>query len=99
MRGIESAISSIGGSIMSILDKVKEMFGGHRDKLKDIPQQGREQAEQRGYTERAEEAAGGGVDRGADWARDKTGGRFDEQIDSGADQARQHTDRIDDENA
>ncbi|MEU0569717.1 antitoxin [Nonomuraea sp. NPDC005983] len=57
---------------MSILDKVKEMFGG-----------------------KAGEAAREGIDRAAQAAKSATGGKYDEQIDKGADMAREKLDDLD----
>ncbi len=37
----------------------------------------------------------GGIDKGADFASDKTGGKYDEHIDTGADQAKDFVEGLD----
>ncbi|WP_214322131.1 antitoxin [Nonomuraea sediminis] len=75
---------------MSIFDKVKEMFGGTAEKLKDIPEQG-------GMKDKAEGAAMGGIDQTSDAAKQATGGKYDEQIDQGTEKAKDIADKIDGE--
>jgi hypothetical protein len=49
---------------MGIVDKAKEMLGGHTDQAKD------------------------GVDKAANMAEEKTGGKYDDKIEMGADKAK-----------
>ncbi|MGV9773035.1 antitoxin [Streptosporangium sp. NPDC003464] len=44
---------------------------------------------------KAEELANQGIDKAAQMAKDKTGGKYDQYIDAAADQARQRADMID----
>ncbi|WP_327086474.1 antitoxin [Nonomuraea sp. NBC_01738] len=92
---------------MSIFDKVKEMLGGTNEKLRDIPEQGKnagdtaqDKAQEAGGTldglrEKAEDAAHGGIDSAAERAKRATGGKFDEHIDKGTDMAKGAADKID----
>ncbi|MFI6600455.1 antitoxin [Nonomuraea sp. NPDC050536] len=80
---------------MSIFDKVKEMFGGTAEKLKDIPEQGGMKDKADEMRGQAEDTATGGIDQVSDSAKEKTGGRFDEQIDQGSDTAKGAADKID----
>ncbi|MDF5754068.1 antitoxin [Spongiactinospora sp. TRM90649] len=80
------------------MEKLKEMFGGHSDKPKDIPRQAEQQADQHGMTGKAQDAAGGAVDKGSQWAKDKTGGKYDQHIDRAAEEAHKRTDRPGDQN-
>ncbi len=43
------------------------------------------------------ESVKGGIDKAADFASDKTGGKYDEHIDKGADTAKDYVDGLDDE--
>ncbi|MFI0423875.1 antitoxin [Spongiactinospora sp. 9N601] len=60
------------------MEKLKEMFGGQSGKTHDVPRQ-------------AEGPADDIVDKGSQWAKDKTGGRYDDQIDHAAEEARKRT--------
>ncbi|MFD1939077.1 MULTISPECIES: antitoxin [Nonomuraea] len=88
---------------MSIFDKVKEMLG---EKHKNVPEQGGpatdETTAQAGdvlsdFRNKAEEAAMSGIDEAARNVDEATGGRFTDQIDQGAEQARNIADKIDGE--
>ncbi|MFD9945030.1 antitoxin [Nonomuraea sp. NPDC059023] len=89
---------------MSIFDKVKEMFGGHDEKLKNIPEQAKDTAGQTqdsaggimdGLREKAEDAANQGIDKASTAASEATGGKFDEHIAKGTDMAKDAADKID----
>ncbi|GAA0400429.1 hypothetical protein Acor_78070 [Acrocarpospora corrugata] len=49
----------------------------------------------RGHSDKAEDAANKGVDKAAEVAKEKTGGKYDEHIDTAGTKAKEMTDRID----
>lgn len=88
---------------MSIFDKVKEMLG---EKHKNVPEQGGPVADdttaQAGevmseFKNKAEEAAKSGIDAAAQSVDESTGGKFTDQINQGAEKAKDIADRIDGE--
>lgn len=69
---------------MGFMDKAKNAFSANKDKGSDaIDQHG--------------EKVGEGLDSSADFANDKTGGKYSDQIDSGADKTRDGLDNLDGE--
>ncbi|NUR92719.1 MAG: antitoxin [Nonomuraea sp.] len=48
-----------------------------------------------GMREKAEDAANSGIDKATDFAKEKSGGKFDDQIDQGSQMAKDNADKID----
>lgn len=89
---------------MSIFDKVKEMFGATEEKVQGVPEQAKNAADDAGgkssdmlggMREKAEDAANSGIDKATDFAKEKSGGKFDDQIDQGSQMAKDNADKID----
>ncbi|MFE3449196.1 antitoxin [Nonomuraea sp. NPDC059194] len=91
---------------MSIFDKVKEMLGG--EKSKSVPEQGGPAAEEAAgsaqagdvlsdFKNKAEEAAMSGIDEAAKNVDEATGGKYTDQINKGAEKAKDVADKIDGE--
>jgi hypothetical protein len=71
-RGISGALSAQEkDGRMGLMDKLKSLVGGNKDKAK------------------------GGVDKGAGIADSKTGGKYTDNIDTGADKAKDGIDKLD----
>ncbi len=67
---------------MGFMDKAKEALAGHSDKVADAVDQ---------HSERIDDA----IDKTGDFANDKTGGKYADQINSGGDTVRKGLDRLD----
>ncbi len=84
---------------MGFLDKAKEQLDGLRDKTT-LDEKATEAWEQHGdkVTDAVDQHADKidqGVDRASDFVSEKTGGRFDEHVDQGADRLRDGLDGLD----
>lgn len=67
---------------MGFLDKAKDAFNEHSDKVADAVDQHADRIDQ-------------GIDQGSDFVSEKTGGRFDGQVEQGADRLRDGLDGLD----
>jgi hypothetical protein len=67
---------------MGFLDDAKEKLGQAKDRLE-------------GLVDGREDEVADGIDKVADTADDKTGGKFSEQIDTGAEKAKDAVDALD----
>jgi hypothetical protein len=71
---------------MALLDKAKELFSTGKDKAEGLAKENAPKVK-------------GGIDKAADYVKDKTGGKHDQQVDDVAEKAKDGVDRLAGESA